>query len=133
MITKEQIISKYEEIYSKISGNLDYSYYLNKNEEVTLTKFLSSLNNDLNLNSIDELFLHDYMCWQFSRLYERKTRLEGKIPLNHIIGQKALLEWQNRGDSWTYWRDVFIEKFNIKYKNLSTLSGLFVLRRTVYN
>lgn len=117
MINSSQIVDYYELFYSKTSGYSDYSLKKDSRNDTMIANFLLKLTEWYKVSALGESFLFEYFSFQFSRKYDRKTRLgKGVIPLNHIIGQKALLEWIDRDEHWQYFADQFCDKFNIKIK-----------------
>lgn len=119
MVTEQGIISHYELFFSKVSGYLDFIFEPSKRELVLIQNFIRLIDSRYSILLIDRSFIFDYFSYQFSRKYDRSTRFgKGILPLNNVVGPKSLNEWNLRDEYWKYHVDIFLEKFNIKLKDV---------------
>ena len=114
MIHLDQIKEIYEEVYRKFSN--EKMFELNMENDRT-RKYLLNFYNVFNKQygeSVDENLILNFIVLQF-RCYEHaKTRFgKNHIYLNWILGKKALSRWERKKDSWLYWNDEFIKRYNI--------------------
>lgn len=122
------IIHYYEEIYSKLNMNMSFVFRPKDNQLKQIDNFIAFIEKEIGKSSIDEGFLFDYLVFQFEKRKDQKTRFGvGKIPINHVIGQKSWEKWIRKPSNWKYWSDVFINEYHIekptvKESKLSTLN-----------
>lgn len=114
MAIKNAIITYYELLFSKVSGNKDYVFLPTKQQEKQIDNFVLLLNSKVGAMAIDRFFIFDFMCFQFNLRKDQRTRFgRGVVMLNHVIGKKAFELWVNRGDSWKFYVERFIKEYCI--------------------
>jgi len=108
MISRESIVTVFEYITSKVRGDVDFSLRRSDRIDTMIDKFLSSLT-----PSYGEEWLFDFMCFQFSRYLDKKTRFNGKIMINWVIGKAALKVWREASDKHLYWGEELKQRFHL--------------------
>lgn len=105
----------YESFYKLVTGYQDYRFVPNKRELKMIENFILSVHYQFNIYSIGIDFLLTYFIYTFDRWQDKKTRFKAHIPLEWIIGKKALNTWQGRNvELMAYINDVnFVRKYNI--------------------
>jgi hypothetical protein len=85
---KEIFKEQYNYLVQHISGNKFYDIKETKKNRPQIETFL---------HYISEHEMWDFLCYQFFRFHNKKTRFgTGVVQLSWIIGQKAFCEWENK-------------------------------------
>lgn len=106
-------IKKYYELFLRKLYNQDSSYLDDKIFEVFLKKLKSK---GINIESRDDWFAWWYLSFQFAYWSEKKTRFDGKIYSNWILGDLAIIRWLNKSEDWSYFTQQFLSKYEIEKK-----------------
>ena len=95
---RETFKTYYNYLYQEASGYKFYELKETKANRTQIDKFLDYI------EGIGEDKLWDFLCYQFFRYANKKTRFgAGIVQLNWIIGQKAMVEWTNKTpERWFY-------------------------------
>lgn len=72
--------------------------------------FNNALKKFYDIESLDQWFYWHYFLFQFTYWSGKKTRFEGAIPLNWILGKEAVKKWLNKPENWDYWCFEFLKK-----------------------
>lgn len=78
--------------------------------ETQLESFRKALEKFYDIESLDKWFYWNYFLFQFTYWSGKKTRFEGAIPLNWILGKKAVEKWRLKPENWNYWCFEFLKK-----------------------
>lgn len=118
MVTKEEVIKCFEEIFSKHYGRPDYTLRVNKSSETVIEKFLDYLNG---VNG-DKNSLFEFTVFNFHRYEGKKTN--NVISISWIYGGKAIKSYQDRTEGQLYYVSLyknnksitnpFLEKYELK-------------------
>jgi hypothetical protein len=88
VLMRETFKTQYNYLIQSVSGYKFYELKETKKNKVQIDTFL---------NYISEYDLWDFLCYQFFRYHNKKTRFgKGIIQLSWIIGQKAIEEWEEK-------------------------------------
>lgn len=110
----EWIVKWYQELFARVSGNREFLFTPSKAQQKQIENFILFLDDRIGLESLDELFVFQFLCFQFDRRKDQKTRFgKGVVMLNHAIGKKAYEVWERKGDNWGFYLNLFIKQFNI--------------------
>jgi hypothetical protein len=82
-------------------------------EDRLLENFLKILSLKYDPQTLGDWFAWNYVAFQFAFWYDKKTRLNGKIPPNWVFGTKALERWTQRERNWSYFTNLFLSKLEI--------------------
>lgn len=93
----------------RLTGNMSPSL-----NEKTVLLFLQKVGRYYDLELLGDQWCWDYMSFQFAYWSSKKTRFNGNIPANWIFGDKALERWNSKPDTWTYYTDLFLKKYEIE-------------------
>lgn len=86
----------YIEVTERIFGEEQARYPLNKREENALDKFEKLINKHYEKSSFGPNALSRYFMFQYDYWLELETRVhKGRIPLDWIVGKKAIERWIN--------------------------------------
>lgn len=118
MVTKEEVIKCFEEIYSKHYVRPDYSLTLNKSSTTVIEKFLEYINK---VNG-DKNSLFEFTLFSFYR-YEG-TKTSRTIQVSWIYGKNSIEYYKNRNDGQMY--------FMNKYKNDKSITNPFIEKYSIY-
>lgn len=105
-----KLIGLYEHFYSKVY-HCEYQYKHSHNHDVTIQKFLDSLD-----VSYGEQWIFDYIAFQFKYWIEKKYK---KVPIypNLIFGKAAMERFEDRNENWIYFTDEFVRLYQIGLDN----------------
>lgn len=88
---REDIIKMYEELFSKLTGNIFFSVRDTARNNDAINNFVERL------DEIGEENIWNFMCYGFFR-YEGAKTAQGKnvVYLNWVIGDSAIEEWKSK-------------------------------------
>jgi len=115
---KQQVRQLYEYFYQLSTGNQNFEFKPKENERKMIDNFIAKLT-----PSHGEDWLFHYMCYQFSRYCDQKTRFgKGIVFVGWIFGPAALERYKNATDEEKYWGEQFKERFLAKNPLIKPLS-----------
>lgn len=105
--------------------------------EKTVLIFLQKISKVYDLESLGDWWCWWYISFQFAYWSNKKTRFNGNIPQNWIFGDKAIERWNSKPDSWWFYTNQFLQKYEIEepveYCKSSTKEIYEVERRRFHN
>lgn len=106
----EKVKIMFEYISGVATGNHNFEFNPRDNELKMIENFTIRLT-----PSHGDEWIFNYMCFQFSRYIDLKTRFgKGKIMIGWVIGQKAFNKYKEAPDEEKYWGEVFKTRFNLR-------------------
>jgi len=106
----EKVKQVYEYLYSATSGNRNFEFKPKERELKIIENFVKNLG----LSHGDD-WLFDFMCFQFSRYVDLKTRFgKGRIMLGWVIGDKAFKKYISAPNEEKYWGEAFKTRFELR-------------------
>jgi hypothetical protein len=120
---RENFIKTFEYIYSRVFRYNDYCFIPSENQVKQIDNFIAYLDKQVGLESIGEEWVYNFMVFGFKQRTEQKTRYN-KIPLNWIIGKKAYILYEKRGENWLYFNGLFEKQYNLSFERLKPLTSL---------
>lgn len=124
---KGELINIFHFFIRKLTGNS-----APKVEEKLIDSFLEKVYKIYDPESLGDWWAWSYVSFQFAYWSGKKTRFNGHIPANWIFGNKSLERWINRPDSWLYYTNLFLSKYEIErpveyYKG--SMNSIFEIER----
>lgn len=124
---KDSIIDIFHFFIKKLTGNPGP---IIKEEQVD--KFLLKIDKIYGLKTLGDWWAWTYLSFQFAYWSSKKTRFNGNIPVNWVLGDKAIERWNSKPESWYYYTNLFLARYEISrpvhyYKG--SVNQLFELER----
>ncbi len=111
-----QIICKsYEYVFSRVMNYNDFCFEPKDRQKTQINNFIDFLIKKVDINVVGEEWVFNFIVFSFKIRVEQKTRFEGKIPLNWIIGKKSFENFQKRNENWMYFNEVFQKQHGIRF------------------
>lgn len=118
---KELIREYFEYFYSKFMHNPNYSFALNKRNDIIINNFFKYLkDNNYNIETYGEEFWFNYFSFQFE-YWRTKSTFKGKnqVYFQWIVGEEAWKRFLKKSPDYLYFCEKGILKFcNIKKEDL---------------
>lgn len=109
----KEIMQSYESCFSALNGDRSYQFRPTENQKKQIKNFILNLDKQIGLSSVDGEFIFYFIAYQFYLKKDQKSRFGRRIPLNHVVGNRAMDKWLRKPENWKYWVDKMINSFNI--------------------
>ena len=119
----KQLISIYSEIYSCVLGTKKYELPGSDYNVNLLSNFIDKVKNIF--SDVDLDWYRQFILYQFKYYSDKKTRLDGKVYLNWIFGDKAIIRWKNKEENWQYFIQKYKESIGYCYNQNFNIDHIF--------
>ena len=107
---REKVIRLFEYLYQQTSGSPYFKFKSTERENKMIDNFVYLLP-----ENYGDVWLFDFMTFQFSRYYDQNTRFgRGKVMLGWVIGKKALAAFRTATEEQFYYVMKFKEICRVK-------------------
>jgi hypothetical protein len=127
-------IAIYEELFQQATLNKNYKHKTTRRDRLLICRFIKWINGKYHFTQVNESLLIQFFEFQFSR-YSGIATPKGKnvILLHWIVGQKAIIAWENRNIKKRYlvtWRINKDFKLKLKeaFKEVKVNKNNFLLK-----
>jgi len=107
MILGEFILDSFEYLYKRLRENNQYEHILTDKDGSLISNFLSKLDKQYGLESIGKKFIFEYLVWQFDYWKDKDFKSMKGIPLNWVLGDKAVERWEKKENFEGQWFHIF--------------------------
>lgn len=114
------IYKLYEFFYKKVIHFEDFKFNPSKKDISCLHNFFEEIDKRIGTSSLGKKWYFDFVAYQFQFYSQIKySRSQGRVYFNFIFGKKAIERFFNKRDSWSYYLQLFFNKYDISFEQVS--------------
>lgn len=122
MILSEFILDSFEYLYKRLRENNRYEHTFTERDGALLSNFLTTLDKKYGLESVGKKFIFEFLVWQFDYWKDKNFKSLKGIPLNWVIGDKAIERWEKKDNFGGQWFHIlsWATSLGVKWEDLES-------------